>query len=44
MKNLVVASNQTRYEAMAPLLYELPINPVWLERYTAKTVGPDDSH
>ncbi len=44
MKNLVCASNQTRYEAMAPLLYELPINPVWLERYTAKTVGPDGSH
>ena len=37
LKNVQCASNQPRYEAMAPLIYELPIQPEWLQPYTNRS-------
>lgn len=37
LKNVQCASNQQRYEAMAPLIYELPIQPEWLQPYTNRS-------
>ncbi|WP_100644432.1 hypothetical protein [Alteromonas facilis] len=33
LKNVQCPSNEARYQAMAPLLFKLPIDPIWLSRY-----------